>query len=111
MKITSRYIDIPSVKIDTNNISENLRDLLPLAKEWAIGDDVERSYFISQTSKKEKKEFLKKVLPKIDEIERWCTRQREKTPVPDEAVLFDEMMEIARDIEYDLDHYSWVLKK
>lgn len=111
MKITSRYIDIPNVKIDTNNIPENLRDLLPLAKEWAIGDDVERSYFISQKSKKEKEEFIKKILSSIDEIEQWCTKQREKTPVPDEVVLFDDMMEAARDVEYNIDNSSWISKQ
>jgi hypothetical protein len=42
MKIKSRYIDIPDVVIDINNIPENLRDLLPLAKIWAIGDDIDK---------------------------------------------------------------------
>lgn len=110
MKITSRYIDIPSVRIDTNNIPENLRDLLPLAKKWAIGDDVKRSYFISQTSKEEKKEFLKKVLSKIDGIELWCTEQRKKIPVPDETVLFDDMMEAFRDVDQDLNNRYIIAK-
>jgi hypothetical protein len=110
MKIKSRYIDIPDVVIDINNIPENLRDLLPLAKKWAIGDDVERSYFISQTSKEEKKEFLKKVLSKIDGIELWCTEQRKKIPCPDEAVLYGDMTEAAKDVEYDINKLSWVKK-
>lgn len=104
MKITSRYIDIPGVVINNNKIPENLRGLLPLAKKWAIGDDAERENFIKKATIEEKKHFVEKILPKIDEINEWCDKLRALTPVPDEGVLFDDMMEAWRDVEYIISH-------
>ncbi len=40
--VTSRYADIDGVCIDDKKVPERLRHLIPFAKHWSIGDDVER---------------------------------------------------------------------
>jgi len=105
MEITSRLVDElrqMNISIKPNSVPENLRDLLPLAEKWAIGDDVERDYFVHTVSEEEKKEFIDKVWPRMDEIETWCSTQRDKTPVPNEALLFDMMAEAAAEVYYGM---------
>lgn len=106
MEITSRLSDElekQGVKLDPNVVPENLRILWPLAIKWAIGDDVERDYFIHNISKEEKKEFIETVWPKMDEIEKWCSAQRGKIPAVYEHVLFDNMAEAAAELYYDME--------
>jgi len=95
-EITSRYADIEGVSVDPQSIPEKLRHLIPLAKEWAIGDDVERSEYmdrINETLHPQLQAFVDAVWPLLQPIQDWCQAQETKTPVPDEAVLFSMMCE------------------
>lgn len=60
--LASRYADQPGVSIDEQNVPKQLRALLPLARIWAIGDDVERSDFMEQASFEEKKDLVDMVV-------------------------------------------------
>jgi len=97
-KITSRYADSPGVVIDPLRVPEDLRDLLPLAKKWAIGDDVERSEFRKSVPVAERKELFDRVFPKWDQLEQYCAEKRNEVPVPDEVVLLDMMSEAVAEI-------------
>jgi hypothetical protein len=79
-------------------VPEDLRDLLPLAEKWAIGDDVERAHFRDSVPVAERKEFIDKVAPKWDRIEQYCAEKSNEVPVPDEVVLLDMMAEAAAEI-------------
>jgi hypothetical protein len=92
-QITSRYAEQDNVIIDPQKVPEDLRDLVPLARKWAIGDDVERADFMKSATIEEKKELVDRVSPKMDRIERYCAPLREQIPAPDEVVLFDMLME------------------
>ncbi len=97
-EIRSRYADSPGVVIDPLKVPEDLRDLLPLAKKWAIGDDVERSKFRESVSVEERKELFDEVSPKFDRVEQYCAAGRNEVPVPDEVVLLDMMSEAVAEI-------------
>ncbi len=97
-KITSRYADAPDVVIDPMKVPEDLRDLLPLAEKWAIGDDVERAHFRNSVPATERRELIDMVSPKWDRLEQYCAERRDEVPVPDEVVLFDMTAEAAAEI-------------
>lgn len=54
MEITSRYAD--HVEIDPARVPEEFRHLLPLAKEWSIGDDVELDAYIEAAPLEKKRD-------------------------------------------------------
>lgn len=89
MKITSRYSDIPEVQIDPAKVPEQFRSLLPLAKEWSIGDDVELDAYIEETSEEKKKELVDGFSPHFDGLYKWHQECEDLVPQPDELVLFD----------------------
>ncbi|MEY2493790.1 MAG: hypothetical protein QOJ45_282 [Verrucomicrobiota bacterium] len=89
MKITSRYADNPKVKIDATKVPEEFRHLLPLAKEWSIGDDVELDAYIDAASDEQKKKFVDAFSPHFDALWKWHESCEHMIPKPDELVLFD----------------------
>ena len=101
-KITSRYADIEGVIIDPDKVPDDLRELIPLARKWAISDDVERGIFEEIISSEEKKDFIDKVWPRMARLEEYCAKFRNNVPVPDEVVLFDMMTESAAEVYHDV---------
>ncbi|MFN0009119.1 MAG: hypothetical protein ACKVXR_14545 [Planctomycetota bacterium] len=93
--MTSRYADQPDVSIDEQNVPEELRALLPLARIWAIGDDVERNDFMEQASVEERKHLVDTVAPHFEALSEWSSVENRKTPVPDVVVLLDMLAEAA----------------
>ena len=93
VKVTSRYAEAEGVRIDPARVPEELRSLIPLAKQWAIGDDVERDRYERSVSREERKAFVETVGPKMKTVEAFCAKHRDEIPVPDEVVLFDMMSE------------------
>ena len=72
----SRYADDEGMVLDPVKVPEDLRDLIPLAKKWAIGDEVERDVFERLASFEEKKEFIDSVWPRMKRIEEFCAPLR-----------------------------------
>ncbi len=89
MKVTSRYADIPQVKIDPAKVPEEFRHLIPLAKEWSLGDDVELDAYIAAASAEKRKEFVAAFAPHFDALWKWHQACEDMVPQPDELVLFD----------------------
>jgi hypothetical protein len=89
MNITSRYSDIPEVTIDESKIPPALLLLLPLAKEWSIGDDSELDEYIAAASEQKRREFFEAFRPHFDLMAKWNRDLAHLTPQPDELVLFD----------------------
>lgn len=52
-------------------VPEALRDLIPLAKKFGIGDDAERGEVISIATETERAELLRRVGPKLNLIDSW----------------------------------------
>jgi hypothetical protein len=97
--ITSRYADIEGVVIDPAKVPDQLRHLIPLAKHWSIGDDVERANMMWLTPYEELKAMVFAVGPFRDDIWKWCSSHHKDTPVPDEVIVFDALGQAAAEAE------------
>jgi hypothetical protein len=93
MAITSRYGD--RVAIDPEKVPAEFRHLLPLAKEWSIGDDVELEAYIEAATPEKKRELVDAFAPHFDALYEWHQRCKHLVPQPDELVLFDTAAEAA----------------
>jgi hypothetical protein len=89
MNIASRYADNPKVRVNPEKVPLEFRQLLPLAKEWSIGDDVELDAYIAATSELKKKELVDAFRPHFDGLWKWHQSCQKMVPQPDELVLFD----------------------
>lgn len=89
MSTPRRYIDDQRVNIDPARVPEQFRHLIPLAKEWSIGDDVELETYIQAASEEKKKEFAAAFAPHFVGLQKWSESCSRMIPVPDEVVLFD----------------------
>jgi len=104
LEIASRYVDYEDVTIDLSEIPRELHCIVPYAEKWAICGDVERSEYKKRVSKEEVKEFHKAVSSRVESIESYCNQRRNETPVPDEVVLFDLMLEAFAEIGPGIEH-------
>ena len=87
MEIHSRYSD--QVALDESKVPEEFRHLIPLAKEWSIGDDVELDAYNEAAALEKKKELAEAFRPHFDALWQWHKRCEGLIPQPDELVLFD----------------------
>lgn len=85
--------------IDPARVPAALRPAVEIGRRWAIGDDPARSRAIRTALAAERQALLDVVEPLWDEIERWCDTRRDQTPVPDEVVLFDHLLEAATEMQ------------
>lgn len=61
----------PTLRLDPSKVPAELRDLIPLAEQWGIGDDVIRSDVLAKTSLEEKRALVNAVSPRYDQINAW----------------------------------------
>jgi hypothetical protein len=57
--------------IDLNEVPEHLRDLVPLAYKWGIGDDVVRSELEESSSDQEKQVFRQALTGRTKAVTEW----------------------------------------
>jgi hypothetical protein len=87
-----RYAD--HVRIDEKKVPEQFRHLIPHAKYWSVGDDVERCRLMARTSLAQKRALVDAVWPLWKELNAWCDEAHGfATPVPDEVVIFEMLFE------------------
>ena len=101
MEITSRYSD--EFRLDESKVPAQFRHLIPLAKEWSIGDDEELDAYIEATSADKKREFVDAFRPHFDALYDWHKSCEELIPHPDECVLFDTAANAAATVQTVLD--------
>ena len=58
-------------QIDHLEVPEHLRDLIPLAELWGIGDDVVRNEIWQGATPQEKKDLKYRLQGRIEEITQW----------------------------------------
>ena len=97
--VTSRYADVEGVVIDPAKVPERFRQLIPLARHWSIGDDVERADMMWLTPYEELKAMVLAVRPFRDEIWNWCSSHHADVPVPDEVTVFDMLHQAAAEAD------------
>jgi len=78
-------------KLDPENVPEHLRDLLPLAAKWGIGDDIIRDDFEQKASEDEKQELKNSLSGRMAEITKWLDSFEAGEPMSDEAACFMTM--------------------
>lgn len=101
-KIASRYADQEGVTIDPAKVPQELRDLIPLAKKWAIADDDERAALLRAAGNEEKKELVDKVWPRTQRIEQFSAQFKNEVPPPDEVVLFEMLLDTVEEAYPDV---------
>jgi len=73
-------------------LPDGLRDLLPVVREWAIGDDSCRSDRIDAASRGDLERFVAAAAPHRSAITAYLASLEERHPCPDEAILLDWLM-------------------
>jgi hypothetical protein len=58
-------------KLIEEEVPESLRDLIPLARKFGVGDDADRDEIMESASPNELAELEKKVMPRQQEISDW----------------------------------------
>lgn len=61
----------PDIQIDPANVPTKLRDLIPMAEMWGIGDDIIRGDFCKKASVEEKQSLFQAVRGRTDQINKW----------------------------------------
>ncbi len=74
-------------KLIDEEVPESLRDLIPLAKKFGVGDDADRDEIMKAASSEELAELEGKVIPKAQEIADWLDTFPE-TEISDTASFF-----------------------
>jgi hypothetical protein len=80
------------IKIDPSNVPEHLRDLIPMAEKWGIGDDIIRCDFEKKASAEEKEEFREALRGRTDQVTAWLD-SFEVLGLPEDAGPFMYMLE------------------
>lgn len=82
----------PKIILNPNNVPIDLRDLIPLAEKWGIGDDIIRSEFQNEATDAEKLE-LKTILDKrLLRINEWLDSFGNGKDMTEEAGAFMYML-------------------
>jgi len=73
--------------LDPTQVPESLRHLVPLAREWGIGDDVERMEYIERSSAADREDLVTAIAPHHSEITAWLDSFGTRA-MSDEAAAF-----------------------
>lgn len=61
----------PEIQLDSSNIPDDLRNLIPYAEKWGIGDDIIRNDFIEKATDAEKQELHDALFEPYERITAW----------------------------------------
>lgn len=75
-------------RLEAARVPEGLRDLVPLAEKWGIGDDVDRGEALSRSTAGERAELREAVNTHGAEITAWLDSFPSGAAMPDEAAAF-----------------------
>lgn len=73
---------------DADHVPEELRDLIPLARRYGVGDDPCRAHFVRRTPARERAAALRLTAPRLDAIQTWVSRFRPELLPPEAAAFF-----------------------
>ncbi len=89
---------------DESKVPPELRDLIPLAKKWGVGDDLIRGELVRRASPEERAELVARVAPREDQILDyiesfgWLSAEN---PLPDEAARLMYLTDAMREVPVD----------
>lgn len=76
-----------TVRLNIDNVPEDLRHLVPLAERWGIGDDVDRNAAVDRATPAERAELERAIASSDARITAWLDSFRQQ-PMTDEAAAF-----------------------
>lgn len=91
-------VEHPDMSIDQANVPEDLRDLIPFAEQWGIGDDVIRSRYEDTVSGEEKERFRSALVGRTTRVTEWLD-SFEDGMLSEEAGTFMYMLEALDEME------------
>lgn len=74
--------------LDPGKVPPGLRDLIPLAETWGIGDDIIRLDFEEKAPEAAKRELVESLSGRVDEVQEWLRDQPEGVELSEEAAAF-----------------------
>lgn len=77
----------PRIEIDPSRVPEHLRDLIPMAEKWGVGDDIIRDDMEQKASEEEKNEFKNALRGRTAQVTAWLDSFDDD---PDSASLMTE---------------------
>jgi hypothetical protein len=83
----------PEIKIDSMKVPEYLRDLIPMAEKWGVGDDIIRPDIEEKTSETEKQAFQTALRDRTKQVNDWLDSFTREQPMSEEAGYFMYMLE------------------
>jgi hypothetical protein len=81
----------PTIRLDAQKVPAPLRDLIPLAETWGIGDDIIRFDFEQKASEPAKAALVAHLQGRIEEVQDWLGRQPDGD-MSEEAAAFMYML-------------------
>lgn len=92
-----------ATKLSIDNVPDALKDLLPLAEKWGIGDDAIRGDVVNTASSSDKRELESNLAGRLAAIDSWIESFPEGA-MTDEAAAFmylgEAVEELGLNIEY-----------
>jgi hypothetical protein len=85
-------------EIDINDVPQHLRDLVPFAYKWGIGDDVARAEFEESTSEEEKDELRRALTGRTEQVTEWLDSFAQGSVHPGAFSNFSYMLEAAAEM-------------
>lgn len=82
----------PIVKIAPEKVPEHLRDLIPMAEKWGIGDDDVRLDFADKATEAEKNAFRDALRGRTAQVTEWLDSFEEPLGMTEEAGYFMYML-------------------
>ncbi|MGE0455811.1 MAG: hypothetical protein AB7O37_19015 [Vicinamibacteria bacterium] len=82
----------PAIRLDPRKVPAELRDLVPLAETWGIGDDIIRFDLVQKAPESAQRELMDGLDGRTDAVQAWLRSQPEGTALSDEAAAFMSML-------------------
>jgi hypothetical protein len=92
---------IDGLRFDAAEVTPELRQLLPMLRRWATGDDTARSNRIASATDEDLRELVEVVSPELQAIDAFIDSIGE--PLPDEAALLGSLAEAALEAKHELE--------
>jgi hypothetical protein len=90
----------PTIRLRPEAVPAELRDLIPFAEQWGIGDDVIRSDVERKSSDAEKQRFKAALTGRTTAVTAWLDSFGEGAPMSDEAAAFMYMLEALDEMQH-----------
>jgi hypothetical protein len=90
----------PTIQLDPQKVPPELRDLVPLAEVWGIGDDIIRFDFEQKASDAARRELVSTMSNRLPQVQGWLDGQRDAMQMSEEAVAFMYLLSAVDEVRF-----------